>query len=245
MAASDADNQTSDRNRKTDSHGSEQNAGTSQSIDPNAFEQLRSALKQYWLEQTADIPKPVVTSRHVGNARLLATRQVMLSLLPAAGVVAEIGVDRGKFSAQIIELAQPKKLHLIDNWGSDRYNDEKKSLVEQRLEKQIDAGQVIINRGYSTEMAGHFEDEYFDWVYIDTTHAYQLTKEELHAYAPKVKAGGVIAGHDFIVGNWNGQVRYGVVEAVYELCVEHDWEIIFQTCEVLTNPSFAIRRIVG
>ena len=54
---------------------------------------------------------------------------------------------------------------------------------------------------------------------------------------------GIIAGHDYILGNWDGLVRYGVIESVYEFCVRYNWEIIFLTTELNNSPSFAIRRI--
>jgi hypothetical protein len=46
-----------------------------------------------------------------------------------------------------------------------------------------------------------------------------------------------------VTGNWNGGVRYGVVEAANEFCVRHDWEFIFLTAETHRHLSFAIRQI--
>jgi hypothetical protein len=72
---------------------------------------------------------------------------------------------------------------------------------------------------------------------------YKTTTDELQSYHLKIKPNGIIAGHDFILGNWDGIVRYGVIEAVYEFCVKYNWEIIYLTTELYTNPSFAIRKI--
>ena len=80
-------------------------------------------------------------------------------------------------------------------------------------------------------------------MYVDTSHSYKTTFEELERYSKKVKKGGYIAGHDYVIGNWDGLVRYGVIEAVYEFCVKHNWEIAFLTSELNDSPSFAIRRI--
>ena len=102
-----------------------------------------------------------------------------------------------------------------------------------------------INIGLSTEVVKDFNDNYFDLVYIDTSHSYKTTIEELELYSEKVKIDGVIAGHDYILGNWNGMIRYGVIEAVHEFCVKHNWEIMYLTTELNDNPSFAIRRIVN
>ena len=33
--------------------------------------------------------------------------------------------------------------------------------------------------GLSTELVHEFQDEYFDWIYIDTDHSFNVTKQEL------------------------------------------------------------------
>ena len=35
----------------------------------------------------------------------------------------------------------------------------------------------------------------------------------------------------------------GVIEAVHEFCVEHDWELRYLTVQRLERPSFAISRL--
>ena len=69
------------------------------------------------------------------------------------------------------------------------------------------------------------------------------TAAELRAYAPKLKPGGIMAGHDYSMGNWVKGLRYGVIEAVHEFCVEHDWELRYLTVQRLERPSFAISRL--
>lgn len=192
---------------------------------------------------SAQIPKVELSAKHLQHAQLLPSREKMLELLPQDGVVAELGVDEGGFSQSILEINKPKKLHLIDFWGSKRYNQDKRRNVEQMFSERIKDQQVEINLGLSTEVADTFSDQYFDWIYIDTDHSYSTTIQELELYGPKVKTGGIMAGHDYILGNWNGLVRYGVIEAVHEYCVKHNWEIMYLTTELHNPPSFAIRRI--
>ena len=110
--------------------------------------------------------------------------------------------------------------------------------------KEIKENKVEINRGLSTQVVDQFANGYFDWIYIDTTHSYETIIEELELYRSKVKENGIIAGHDYIVGNWDGLVRYGVIEAVYEFCVKYNWEILYLTNELNIKPSFAIRKII-
>ena len=102
---------------------------------------------------------------------------------------------------------------------------------------------VTVHRNNCVEAAKKFKDGYFDWIYIDTDHSYKTTIKELEAYRNKIKHNGFIAGHDYLLGNWNGWVRYGVKEAVYEFCTKYNWEIVFLTSEINNSPSFAIKDI--
>ncbi|WP_237571389.1 class I SAM-dependent methyltransferase [Mycolicibacterium lacusdiani] len=189
------------------------------------------------------IPRVALKQENIDRCQLLLNRRVLLDHLPAGGTCAEIGVDEGDFTEEILANCHPSELHLIDMWGTRRYSQKKFQGVTERFADQIADGSVVVHRRSSLEAASEFDDGVFDWVYIDTTHAYELTAAELRAYAPKVKPGGFIAGHDYVMGNWSKVLRYGVVEAVHEFCVECDWEIVFATADPIENQSFAIRRI--
>ncbi len=189
------------------------------------------------------VPQHPLPAEAVKNTRLLLNRSELLKVLPQNGVVAELGVDEGVFSAEILELCQPQRLVLVDVWASRRYHQGKKTLVEAKFDKQRKSGKVQIERGYSIEVAERFPEQHFDWIYIDTDHSYQTTIKELETWAPRIKEDGIIAGHDFVVGNWERLVKYGVIEAVYEFCSRYNWEIIYLTMEHNDHSSFAIRRI--
>lgn len=157
--------------------------------------------------------------------------------------MAEAGVDHGDFSSRILEITRPDRLHLIDAWHSKRYHGGLERIVRERFAKEIAEGRVQLHRGLSTEVLSNFPGGYFDWIYIDTDHSYATTRKELEIARHKLKSGGIIAGHDFVTGNWNGGFRYGVVEAVHEFCLKHDWELIALTHETDRHLSFAIRAI--
>lgn len=57
---------------------------------------------------------------------------------------------------------------------------------------------IIQCKDFSTECVKEFEDASIDFVYIDARHDRKGVLEDLQAYWPKVKMGGVIAGHDYI-----------------------------------------------
>ena len=189
----------------------------------------------------SDVAK--LTSRHIKNLRVVTTRFKLLPLLPSNGVTAEAGVDEGNFSESILTLNKPKRLHLIDSWGSERFGENKFNKVQSRFMAQIESGQVVINRGVSYDELGKFPDAYLDWVYLDTSHAYEDTVKELEVSRLKVKAGGLIAGHDYTTGNIRKGLRYGVIQAVNEFCLKYDWEMIYLTHEPSRYLTYVIRGI--
>lgn len=54
-----------------------------------------------------------------------------------------------------------------------------------------------------------------DFVYIDGCHAYEVVLDDLKLYYPKVKIGGLVAGHDY------GNPGTGVKHALEEFCEMH------------------------
>jgi hypothetical protein len=211
-----------------------------------ALSTLKSAVNAFQLRQVeAAIPKVPLRAEHVANCRLLLDRQALLHELPAGSVCAEIGVDQGDFTGAILRVTQPSQLHLVDTWASKRYNEHKFEQVRDRFAQEQQSDTVVIHRKLSLAAVSDFEDDYFDWIYLDTTHAYELTAQELRAYAPKIKRGGLMCGHDYSMGNWIKVYRYGVIEAVHEFCVTNGWELVYLTVEPIECQSFSIRRIAA
>lgn len=196
----------------------------------------------YRRQYTALLPQIPLQEVHLEHARLITDRKALLQLIPKNGIVAELGVANGDYTSQILNISTPEKLHLIDIWHSERYNETLFNNVSTKFSSELSVGQVQIHRKLSTEAVDDFPDDYFDWIYIDTTHCYKGTKAELELYASKIKPGGIIAGHDYTMGNWNSLYRYGVMEAVHEFCVSHGWRIKYLTMDLCENQSFAIEK---
>lgn len=213
------------------------------------IQSVKSKFYQFYTRKHGLIHKPKyeampiseIDYQNIQNGKLLASREQLMELLPKGGIVAELGVDYGDFSRKILDINQPSKLHLVDVWQSERYPEKLFYEVSSNFKSEINDGNVVINRGFSTEVVNQFPDEYFDWIYIDTVHDYKITKSELELYRHKVKKGGIIAGHDFIIGEIDVPWKYGVIEAVYDFCNTYGWEIIYVTMEIGIFPSFAIR----
>jgi hypothetical protein len=72
-------------------------------------------------------------------------------------------------------------------------------------------------RGKSKSAVELFEDEFFDFIYIDADHTYDSVCLDIQLYLPKLKKGGFIAGHDYDPQGWPE-----VVEAVHAMLGEPD-----------------------
>lgn len=164
-----------------------------------------------------------------------AVRDFILARMPRDGMVAEIGVDLGDFSANILALNRPRVLHLIDPWAAaggeygqfaaagsgsaaaaralnaaERYN-----FVCRRFTAEIAGGRVIVHRADSQSAAAAFADSSLDWVYIDGNHSYAYVKADLTAYFCKVKPGGYMVCDDYhYAGFWDDGVTRAVDEFV-------------------------------
>ncbi len=190
------------------------------------------------------MPRAPLQLKHTRNCKVLPDRETLLDALPDGGVVAEVGVACGDFSAQILARVRPDVLHLIDAWSVERYACGRDK-VEARFEAQIKAGTVRLHQGPSSEMLAAMDDDVLDWVYIDTFHSYEVTIEELRISRRKVRKGGRIAGHDFCIGNVKTPLPYGVIEACSVFCHDHDWEYEYLTLESDGYFSYCLREMTG
>jgi len=159
-------------------------------------------------------------------------RKDLLHLLPKGGVAVEVGVYRGGFSAQILEIAQPRELHLVDGWWelwgeqfdapySQPSTREAYREAKQAVEGARGEAECTFHVGDDVAILEGFPDRYFDWAYLDTSHRYEQTRRELAVLDRKVK--GVISGHD-----WHLSPHHPhdcACRAVLELTAESAWQL--------------------
>ena len=139
------------------------------------------------------------------------------------GTAVEVGVDRGNFSQVLLKKWLGKKLVLVDPWKIlDNYDDVVNSgdrqqvyaSVVRRLKPYGD--RVSIIRGTSEEVAPRVNPP-LDFVYIDGNHAYEYAKQDISLWWPKIRSGGILAGHDlFFLG------KIGVTNAIIEFALAHN-----------------------
>ncbi len=128
----------------------------------------------------------------------------------------EVGSFLGKSTAfMAVEIINAKKKGLIDfycvdHWlGSEEHQEldvVKKSDLYFAFLRNIEPVRSVVHpiRAYSTEAAASFPDESIDFVLIDASHDFENVLQDLQAWFPKVKVGGVMAGDDFY---WEGVKR--------------------------------------
>ncbi len=135
-------------------------------------------------------------------------------LLPRAHARgAEIGVQAGRTTGRLLtKLPGLERLYCVDLW--ELYPDYKKDQVrpgdewpsQALLDKDREkfrrmvvpfAMKVLTFKMESTVAAKYVGDGSLDFVFIDANHLYEYVKADIAAWAPKVKRGGLIAGHDY------------------------------------------------
>ena len=169
--------------------------------------------------------------------------------------MAEIGVAFGTYSRQIVSLAAPARLHLIDLWRHQADAGYQTDLVnagdaeqESRYRKvladfaaEIAVGTVEVTRADSIGAAARFEQGSLDWVYVDARHDYPSVLADLRAYAPKIKANGFLLGHDFANHPQALKLGFGVIEAVRDFVAESGFSLLLLTNEAW--PTYVLARM--
>ena len=159
--------------------------------------------------------------------RITAREQfgVLLNDLRLTGEAIEIGTYVGDFAIPLLSTWHGRLLHVIDPWESYA-GYEKDCLFNENLPEKYKVfcekiarfkHRVKIHKAMSQDIAGRFADNSMDFIYIDGNHEYSFAKKDLHLYWPKVKPGGIFAGHDFDAGSWADDCRKAVLEFFAEL----------------------------
>jgi hypothetical protein len=177
--------------------------------------------------------------------RPVQRNKFLRSLGIQGGVGAEIGVQKGFFSHALLHTLRPRQLHLIDPWHllGDEWEwatgskSTQKALANIRywFRHDIASQRVVVHVGFDEAVLQTFPDGFFDWVYLDTSHSYDQTRQELTLLANKVKRSGVILGDDWfseLSHPFHGQhvainefVDKGAYQVVYANDTDHQWAI--------------------
>lgn len=147
----------------------------------------------------------------------------LLNQLGLVGDAVEVGVLRGEFAEILLERWQGRMLHLVDPWRQlpgyvdianvgDAEHEANYAATRARLAPHQNRYRLV--RDLSENAAAQFANGSLDFVYLDADHSFQAVWLDLQLWYPKLKPGGILAGHDFLDGNLP-EGCFGVASAVH------------------------------
>jgi hypothetical protein len=141
-------------------------------------------------------------------------RKWLLSYARPGGIGAEFGVFRGHFAAVIARELKPRKLFLVDpwtkegerfGWGPDPYTNYDTLTTAQamldtqhRLAPYTSTSEIVMVETWLREFVRNFaaySDKKLDFAYLDASHNYLDTLQELRLLSLIVADDGVIRSH--------------------------------------------------
>jgi hypothetical protein len=154
----------------------------------------------------------------------------ILSRLPEGARGAEIGVFAGDLSARLL-MRDDIGLYMVDSWaahGDGQYAESgdfhatlSQTQQDAYMQMAINAtafaeGRRVVLRRNSVDAASAVDA--LDFVFIDADHSYEGCKADIAAWYPKIKSGGLVAGHDYSNIDFP---CFGVNQAVDEFIQEY------------------------
>lgn len=117
-------------------------------------------------------------------------------------VGAWLGCSAAYMAVEIANSGKKIKFDCIDNWqgiGLEVLEPVKNKTVYETFLKNIEPVKDYITpiTGNSVETSKTYTDKSLDFVFIDAAHDYESVLQDINAWFPKVKNGGMISGHDY------------------------------------------------
>jgi hypothetical protein len=155
----------------------------------------------------------------------------------------EVGVYRGDMSAKLLKLRDDLTLYMVDNWkaaderavgyrrtldprAKDGEKEQKYHMKEAKRVTAFAAKRRHIVRADSADAAAETPDGSRDFVFIDADHSYEAVRDDIAAWLPKIRPGGLLCGHDYSKPGERSAVGWpGVVRAVDEAVSERRWNL--------------------
>lgn len=211
-------------------------------------ENVAATLKRAFLrgekaEQRIDFRSPIMD--HLSNVEDMDHEtadehiEAVVDLLNSRGPgqrVVEIGVWTGKMSEAIIRAGH--RHTAVDTFeGSETDLTGAMAATRDIYQEFKDRMAGIPDTGFARKVlvedslaaARATFDDWYDVVIIDADHSYDATFEDIKAWKPKVKKGGVMIGHDYMTQQFPGvdkavedAVLHGILDRVEPFCVSEE-----------------------
>lgn len=139
--------------------------------------------------------------------------RLIRDVCPSQCTGVEVGVFRGVTSAYLLrELPGLELLWLVDRWDAEPFKLDRNrfSLMSKHSNGWHAGNQVVAAKAVAfardrvefvradfREAAKLIRDESLDFCFLDAAHSEKDTWDQIEIYSPKIKPGGLIAGHDY------------------------------------------------
>lgn len=144
--------------------------------------------------------------------------------------ICEVGVRFG-YNVQQLLACDPNLFVAIDHYTKTNNPAEQDTGISQKelddiyhdifMRYLLNNNVKLLKEG-SRIAAELFPIQFFDYIYIDADHSYEGCKKDLHAWWPRLRQGGVFAGHDYVDTKSRNGVDFGVIQAVDEFIVSKE-----------------------
>lgn len=127
--------------------------------------------------------------------------KIMALSIPSGGRACEVGVADGKSAIFLAEhcnlsIRRDFTLFVVDNLaygGTEQLKTILTNIYNSGLQNNFDTRGLGIS---SLDASCKFPDQYFDFIFLDSSHEYEMTKVEILLWWRKLKMGGILSGHD-------------------------------------------------
>lgn len=159
-----------------------------------------------------DIPDNLtIEIPHKGEFIIRQSFVYLLETHPTGELIAiEIGTRHGYYAIEMVKRCDRLTLYTVDSFEpfskanpspkgkNATHNEREAEFIFQDTKSRLEPFKnITLLHKTSVEASKDFPDKYFDYVYIDGGHDSVNVIQDLEAWYPKVKSGGLLAGHDF------------------------------------------------
>lgn len=157
----------------------------------------------------------------------------MVKKYPDGSRFVEVGCWLGRsacyLGVEIVNSGKNIKLDCVDTWlGAPELLEEeviKNGTLYSYFLKNIEPLKDVVNpiRLTSTQASLLYDDNSLDFVFIDADHTPEGIRGDLRCWYPKVKSGGVIAGHDYDYPAITEALKIFLENKKYEVRLPNTW----------------------
>ena len=178
------------------------------------------------------LPRPIRTFKYKGElVNLLQEERLTVGV--------EVGVFTGGFSRWMLDhWPACVSYYMVDLWApQEHYRQMDAAPLDENLRRMDIARRNVephkhkatLVRNSSVGAAMGFADASVDFVYLDARHTYDAVTEDLEAWWPKVRAGGILAGEDYMESDevWmvTATCNFGPRRAMYPWSGCSKWDL--------------------